>query len=118
MNVAKKNQGFTLVELMISVAIVGILAGIAYPSYQENVRKSHRADAQAVLMNLVNIMERRFTETNDYTLVPAQDPTPYYNIVINATATTYTLQAVPIDADTCGTLQIDNLGNKSPAGCW
>lgn len=121
MNIRKKNKGFTLVELMVTVGIVGILAGIAYPSYQSNVLKSRHADAQAALMNLVNVMERKYTETNEYIGVVEQD-TPYYDITItNPTNTTYLLQAIPIgsqSSDSCGVLSIDNLGNKLPAGCW
>ena len=59
-------QGFTLMELMVTVAIVGILASIAIPSYQDSVRKSRRADATAVLLGLANAMERRFTESSSY----------------------------------------------------
>ena len=59
-------KGFTLVELMIAVAIVGILASIAYPSYQDSVRKSRRADAKGALLGFANAMERHFTENNSY----------------------------------------------------
>ena len=61
-----KQKAFTLIELMIVVAIVGILAGIAYPSYQDSVRKSRRADAKAALMGFANAMERHYTENNNY----------------------------------------------------
>jgi type IV pilus assembly protein PilE len=59
-------QGFTLIELMVTVAIVGILASIAYPSYQDSVMKSRRADVKGVMLGLANAMERRFTENNSY----------------------------------------------------
>ena len=59
-------SGFTLIELMIAVAIVGILAAIAFPSYQESVRKSRRADAEGALLGFANAMERHFTEFNSY----------------------------------------------------
>jgi len=62
----KANKGFTLIELMIVVAIVGILAAIAYPSYQEFVARSKRADAQGALLSLASAMERAFTENNSY----------------------------------------------------
>jgi type IV pilus assembly protein PilE len=61
-----KQKAFTLVELMVTVAIVGILAGIAYPSYQDSMMKSRRADVKGVVLGLANAMERRFTETNSY----------------------------------------------------
>jgi type IV pilus assembly protein PilE len=63
----KQNQiGFTLIELMIAVAIIGILASIAIPSYQDSVKKSRRADAKSALLSLANAMERHFTETSSY----------------------------------------------------
>jgi prepilin-type N-terminal cleavage/methylation domain-containing protein len=63
-NISK--NGFTLIELMIVVAIIGILASIAYPSYQESILKSRRADAKGALLGFANAMERHFTETNSY----------------------------------------------------
>ena len=66
MNRFKKQRAFTLIELMVVVAIIGIMASIAYPSYQDSVRRSRRADAKGVLMSFANAMERRFTETNSY----------------------------------------------------
>ena len=130
--------GFTLIELMITVAIVGILASIAYPSYQDSVRKSRREDAKGVLLGLANAMERRFTENNFYTGASGTAGTPadtgapriytiptataiYYTITISAaSASSYTLSAVPTGTDTCGTLTLDHIGVKTPstAGCW
>lgn len=129
-------KGFTLIELMITVAIVGILASIAIPSYQDSVRKSRRADAKAVLLGLANAMERHFTETNSYLGAagtadsPADTGTPhiysgqspvdggtvYYNLTINtATATAFMLHAAPAGAqsgDRCGTLTLTQTGTK------
>ena len=131
-------RGFTLVELMITVAIVGILASVAYPGYQSQIRKSHRADAQAELMKLQNFMERFFTEHNCYQLnclaVPANPTLPsirtevsnFYTISFDTISTTaYRLQAVPKadtvqESDSCGTLKLSNLGEKTAAtsACW
>lgn len=133
--------GFTLVELMIVVAIVGILAGVAYPSYQESVARSRRADAKAVLMENAQHMERYFTQNNTYlnaavnpvlpiTEAPKDGATKYYDITFlgTNTVTTYTLQAAPknsMASDPCGTLTFTQAGAKGVSGasrtaneCW
>ncbi|HJT97123.1 MAG TPA: type IV pilin protein [Rhodanobacteraceae bacterium] len=123
-----KHRGFTLIELMIVVVIVAILAAIAYPSYQEQIRKTRRGQAKADLMEITQALERKFTVDRDYsapaftwpfTKSPrdAADGSQYYDLSFEgaAGATTYTIKAVPANAqagDRCGTLQIDNLGQK------
>ncbi len=122
-------RGFTLIELMIVVAVVGILAAIAIPSYQDSVRKSRRAQAKADLVEYAQMAERWFTVNNSYAAftLPPDRETPQYDIQVNAAATTFTLTATPEDGqaeDRCGTLTINQAGRKThstsvPAqDCW
>jgi type IV pilus assembly protein PilE len=66
-----KLAGFTLIELMIAVAIVGILATIAATSYQRQVIQSHRTDARTALLDLAGREEKLFSTTNQYTAIPS-----------------------------------------------
>jgi len=136
-------RGFTLIEVMIVVAIVGILAAIAYPSYTEHIRKGNRADAQASLMQLSQFMERYYTGTGRYsktageTDVPDNPAPPYptgtpytFSITVENSGTTYTAKAAPKSSgvmanDKCGDLKLTNTGKKDQSGegvttadCW
>ena len=127
----RNKAGFTLIELMIVVAIIGIISSIAYPSYRESVRRTNRVAAGAILLENAQFMERFFTENSTYvgavlptamTKVPKEGTKVNYNVSINgATATGYTLQAIPsagggMVGDDCGTLTLTNLGVRSAAG--
>ena len=123
-------QGFSLIELMIVVVIIGLISAVAYPSYSDHVTKSRRTDAQTVLMQASQFMERYYTENNRYdqdaggTAValpvflresPRDTGVKVYDIGVAATATTYTLTATPKNAQAGdGFVQLTNTFAK---GC-
>ena len=125
----RKAAGFTLIELMIVVAVVAILAAIAVPSYQESVRKSRRAQAKADMVEFAQLAERHHTVNNSYAAfeLPADRETPQYDLQVAATPTTFTITATPEGGqaeDRCGTLTIDHAGRKTHStevpvrDCW
>ncbi len=135
-------RGFTLIELMIVVAIIGLLATIALPSYQDYIRKARRADAKSSLSQLAQFMERNYSVAQRYdkdgsgtniTLPFSESPvdgsSKYYDLSLSSVAqNTYTLQAVPKNGqenDQCKTLTLNNAGTKttsntamSASDCW
>jgi len=93
----KANSGFTLIELMMVVVIIGILAAIAFPNYTSHLRKVRRDDAMAALTACANLMERFYTQNYTYIGAACAGGTDYYTIAAaTPTATTYTLTATPV----------------------
>ena len=133
----KSNRGFTLLELMIAVAIVGILAAVALPAYSDYVIRAKRVEAAGLLLELSSFMERFFTENGQYhqdrAVVPNAVALPFtqspkdggnaaYNIDFStaATATVFTITATPVgkqanDTD-CLAMSIDQVGVKCILG--
>jgi type IV pilus assembly protein PilE len=135
-----KHTGFTLIEMLITVAIIGILAAIAFPLYQNQIEQTRRTTAKSDLLELSQWMERRYSNAFDYRESGSnpvlrfnqspQNGTAFYNIsfVGSVTRDTFTLQAAPTGGqanDDCGTLTVDEQGDRSAtvagaavAGCW
>lgn len=129
----KKIEGFTLIELMIVVAIVGILASVAYPSYQNFVVRSNRSEAPRELVRLANLQEQLYVDSRSYTenmsdlgagSTPVyKTPKKFYKIkskVVNNTFTlTATAQGIQATNDPdCLKIRITDTGKKTPAICW
>ncbi|MCP4047022.1 MAG: prepilin-type N-terminal cleavage/methylation domain-containing protein [Gammaproteobacteria bacterium] len=119
--------GFTLVELMLVIAIMAILVALALPNYQQSIRKGRRADAQTDLIEFIGQAERVFTQTNSYATATLPANTDYYTYTFSvaASVTAYTIQAAPKtiqNQDDCGTMRIDQAGLRTKTGtladCW
>lgn len=128
----RRYAGFTLIEMLITVAVLSILAAIAYPSFQDQVRKSRRAEAQSLLMDIGTRQQQRLLDARSYAASTAElnvnipsSVRPHYTITIEAPAVTpptFIARATPKpgqDKDKCGTMTLNNAGAKTPAnGCW
>lgn len=129
---ARPPRGFTLIEIMIVVALIGILASIALTSYQSNALKTRRYAAQSCLMEQAQYMERYYTSANNpmsYTGAVLPSATCrtnlalYYTFSPTITAQAFSVQAAAIGAQTgdtgCTTLSLTEAATRSPStGCW
>lgn len=138
--------GFTLIELMIVVAVLAILAAVAYPTYKKQIQKGHRVDAKSAVLEAAAREEKFFATNNKYSNIASDlnyAALPFnvissgqivytLNIAVNTTGTpTYLITAMPTNDqnnDACYTYAIDNFGVQSnqlsggaantTAGCW
>ena len=134
-NVARM-RGITLIELMIVVVVIGILTAVAYPSYRDQVMRTHRTDGKATLMQVSQELERCYTRFAAYNnagcavAFPVDSPEGHYTVTATAlTASAFTLDATPqggqADDDECGVLRLTSTGIEGSQGesaddndCW
>lgn len=127
--------GFTLIELMVVVAIIGVLAAFGYPSYIDQVARGKRSEAQTGLMEAAQWLQRYYAANNSfkdaelpdaYKSIPKSGGTKTYalTLTVNADNRSYTLKATPVNTDSrCGYLTLTDIGQKgteagSVAACW
>jgi type IV pilus assembly protein PilE len=134
-------KGFTLIELMVVVAIIGIISAIAYPSYNSYIKTTRRSDAKVALTKIVDLEERFYLQYNTYTTDLTSAPSSgglgmtsttsgkgYYGLAVTssnlltgytATADATTVSGSPQANDTgCTVMTLDSTGVKTPATCW
>ena len=132
-----RRRGFTLIEVLTVVVVVGLLAAVAYPSYSSQIVKSRRADAKQALVELAQKLERFYTENSTFVgaslgssgIYGTTSAGGYYSLAISTqTASGYTITATPTGmqaGDACGSFGYDQAGNKTVSGgsltasaCW
>lgn len=130
------NSGFTLIELMIAVAVLGLLTALALPAYQKQILKSHRTDAKTALLDLAAREERYRSINQSYTSdatalgyssnFPISVPSasnPTYTLSVSLIGNTFTASATPTGAqasDSCGTYFVRDTGAQTAvqSNCW
>ncbi len=133
MQSARGLKGFTLIELMVVIAVIGILAAIAWPNYQDYLIKSRRAQAQSDMLKIQLGLEKWRANNSTYTATLSDigftDSNDYYNYAVTGalvsdppTGSVYVIRATAQGAQTadsgCTPLTLNQSNSKGPAGCW
>lgn len=118
-----KNHGVTLIELMVVMAIIAILASLVYPSYDSHLKAGRRTDAQRLLLEQTNLLERSYSRNGTYPEQHEVTATDYYSFSYQRSAADlFTLTASPADDPVCGALSVNQQGVKTAAtghdSCW
>lgn len=124
---SRKKRGFTLIELLITIAIVAILAQVAYASYLNTIQQSYRYEAQQSMIELSQQLERYYSRNGVYSgssATAGDYSSTHYTLTFSTLEDEqYEVTATPIGgqtSDDCSTLTLDYIGNKTPStsGCW
>ena len=124
MTQAHRNVGFTLIEVMIVVVIIGILASIAYPAYTRYVERTQVSDGKVALMAAAQHLERCYTNTLDYSncSISTSSPEGFYELQLVSDTSSFTLSASGVagrvKSGACSELTLDHRGARTPADCW
>jgi type IV pilus assembly protein PilE len=136
-----RNRGFTLIELMIVVVILGVIVAIAYPSYTRWAMQTRRSDAHRVLTTIAALQEKRLSECAAYTTsftgnitdciagglgITSTSPDGHYVVTLTSSSSTeFSLSAAPVtgglqlqDTKCLPGITLNSLGLKGPANCW
>ena len=133
----KNRTGFTLIEVLIVVMIIGILSSVAFSNYGDSIMKTRRTDARTAILNTATTLEKCVAIYGSYNNAGCStgngdsidSPENYYTVAVTSAARTFSLRASPVAGksqakDTeCTSLTMDNLGAQSgsgshPESCW